>query len=230
MKFGYWGIQGLGQPSRYIIAAGKLNVTEKEYTSQEEWFEKDKPEIAKKGFFPNLPYLEIKDGTLAMSQSRAILTFLGKMANYGPADDMEAVRIDVLYGVIDDLNQKFFGLMMSGDKYESTKAAKHADMLEIFKKLDGYYAKHKYSATNRDNGITWVDFFALHFFNVIRRFSGEFMKFENVNKFFENLLAELGDDFRKMFEENNAKRPFMPPGMGAWGSSGCAPNDMKAEF
>ena len=233
MKLGYWKIQGLAQPIRMIIAANKLDVELKDYESREEWFEKDKKAMATKpfSFFPNLPYLVIKDGALAMTQSRAILTFLGKQTKMVPQDDMEEVRLEVMYGNLDDLWKKMMKLVfLNKEDYEANKAKTLEEMIEFFKKFDNYYSKHKYTCTDRAGGISWVDFHALHIFNIVRRFSSKLAEFENVNKFVDNLVNELGEDFKKWFDGENANRALIPAGFSfQWAGCGVAPDLMEAE-
>ena len=73
-EFAYWGVRGLGQPMRTLMAYLNLNVNEIVYSNPDDWFQKDKPAIAKLTPFPNLPY--IKKGDEVITESWAIMTYL----------------------------------------------------------------------------------------------------------------------------------------------------------
>ena len=228
MKFGYWKIQGLGQPIRYLIAAANLTEIEQvDYTEFDQWFKEGKPEVAKKSFFPNLPYLEIKNGSVAITQSRAVLAYLGRSSKFCAANEEETLRIDVINGALDDIWQKFMRLMFDKENFDSNKQKVHDEILPMLQNVDNYFQKHKYCSGNR--AASWLDFKALHFFNILFKFSGKFAACENIEKFLQNLLGEF-DTVRKCVEENDKGRPFMPPGFGAWKYSGGPPGEMVREF
>jgi glutathione S-transferase len=72
--FGYWGIRGLGQVARLLLAYSGLAWEDHKYLEKEKWFDKDKKEL---GFaFPNLPYLI--DGDFKLTESRAINLYVIK--------------------------------------------------------------------------------------------------------------------------------------------------------
>lgn len=52
---GYWGIRGLGQISRLLLAYTGANWEDVKYVEQDQWHQKDKKDLGLD--FPNLPYL-----------------------------------------------------------------------------------------------------------------------------------------------------------------------------
>jgi glutathione S-transferase len=63
--FGYWGIRGLGQVPRLVLAYSGLNWKDVKYTERDQWFAKDRTGLGLQ--FPNLPYLI--DGDFKLSES-----------------------------------------------------------------------------------------------------------------------------------------------------------------
>ncbi|XP_049528961.1 glutathione S-transferase Mu 6 [Dermacentor silvarum] len=95
---GYWDIRGLGEPIRYLLAHAGVPYEDKRYSygkgpepSRDEWLaEKYKLDLD----FPNLPYLI--DGDVRMTQSQAILRYLGRKLGLVPKDEETLRRVDML--------------------------------------------------------------------------------------------------------------------------------------
>ena len=229
MELGYWNCQGIAQPCRYLIKLANLKVDFKNFNTPEEWTE-TKTELSKLTAFPNLPYLKIKDdghgNTKIITQSRAILMYLAEEANYVPKNDClsEKTKIHIIDGVLEDCWQKVSGVfkmcspVLTSMMHPSIKALDfdqnvknklHIELKLLFKQLDTFYSKNKFSAGNRENCLTFVDFKAFYLFNILRRFSQDLSEhFENVNKFFDNFLDFAGEDFKKYFDECNENLVF----------------------
>jgi len=95
---GYWNIRGLAQPIRYLLEYTEARYEDR-HEKREEWFK----EKENRGFdFPNLPYLI--DGDLKISQSSAILHYIGRKYDLLGADEKEQAAVDQLLGVLGDLN------------------------------------------------------------------------------------------------------------------------------
>ena len=74
-EIGYWGgIRGLLHPIILLCEYLSVKYELKAYTSQEDWFESDKPLLSMLTPFPNLPYL--KKGELVVTESQAIIAFI----------------------------------------------------------------------------------------------------------------------------------------------------------
>ena len=106
---GYWDIQGLGQPLRMLLAY--LNIEHEDIvydntTRATTWATEIKPNLGLD--FPNLPYY--KDGDLKITQSLAIIRYIGKKHGmYGKSDE-ENARIDMLLEFSRDL---VFGIALT---------------------------------------------------------------------------------------------------------------------
>ena len=108
-KLGYWDIQGLGQPLRILFAYLNLEYEDIVYdntTRETTWATDIKPNLGLD--FPNLPYY--MEGDLKITQSLAIIRYVGKKHGlYGNTDE-ESARIDMLLEFSRDL---VFGIAMT---------------------------------------------------------------------------------------------------------------------
>ena len=99
---GYWDIQGLGQPLRMILAYLDIEHEDIVYdntTLRTTWVTDIKPNLGLD--FPNVPYY--KDGDLKITQSLAIIRYIGKKHGmYGKSDE-ESAKIDMLLEFSRDL-------------------------------------------------------------------------------------------------------------------------------
>lgn len=103
---GYWGIRGIVQPIRFLLAYLGVKYTDKRYISGEEWFNKDKLNLGLT--FPNIPYYI--DNDIQLTESSAIPIYLIKKNNKiellgqnadGTYNEKE-VRVQQITGVIKD--------------------------------------------------------------------------------------------------------------------------------
>jgi glutathione S-transferase len=108
----------------------------------------------------SMPILHLADGT-ELTQQRAILRFVGKCTGMYPTDAVAACHVDAICDVIDDI---FVGIMREGAGLE--KEAKEAARLEsvttgkmaaMFKKLDGFIAKHGSGGCSVGSSLTIAD-------------------------------------------------------------------------
>lgn len=100
-KFGYWGLQGLGQPVRMLLAHQGVDHEDTVYTMEGSatWFEDHKLNMGLD--FPNLPYYV--DGDLKLTQSMAILRHLGREHGLYGQDNKEASKIDMIMDLAGDM-------------------------------------------------------------------------------------------------------------------------------
>lgn len=69
---GYWGVRGVGQVCRLLLAYTGAVWEDVRYSEREQWFEKDKKELGLA--FPNLPYLI--EGDFKLTESTAIAWYI----------------------------------------------------------------------------------------------------------------------------------------------------------
>ena len=100
-KFGYWDFQGLGQPIRMLLSYLDLEHEDFAYdnTDRETWANEIKPNLGLD--FPNLPYYI--DGDLKITQSLAIIRYIGKKHGMCGKSDEESAKIDMLMEFSRDL-------------------------------------------------------------------------------------------------------------------------------
>ena len=114
-KLGYWDIQGLGQAIRMLLTYLEIEYEDIVYdntTRETTWMKEIKPNLGLE--FPNLPYY--MEGDFKITQSLAILRYLGKKHGmYGKTDE-EYAKIDMLmeYG-LDLVRSLVLGLAFKPD-------------------------------------------------------------------------------------------------------------------
>jgi len=101
VTLGYWAIQGLAQPIRYLLELTGVKWHDKQLTTTEEWT-KDKTDL--KFDFPNLPYL-ITCGRV-ITESSAIFYYIpikAKQPQLLGGDEFDRIKVTQLLGVIGDV-------------------------------------------------------------------------------------------------------------------------------
>ncbi|CAF3326011.1 unnamed protein product [Rotaria sp. Silwood2] len=142
----YWAIRGLAEPIRLALHYTKTPFTDKLYEqgegpeySREEWLrEKQKLGLD----FPNLPYMI--DGDLKISQSKAILYYLGRKLNLLGKNLNEEARVMMLCEEAHDLRMRLNGIFYDpkGESKEERKKFVETIVLEYLQKFDNYFGKH----------------------------------------------------------------------------------------
>ena len=194
---GYWNTRGLAQPIRYLLKYSGVQFEDKRYefgegTTFEEW-----DTISQNWYpikytldldFPNLPYYI--DGDVKLSQSVAILRYLGHKYGLFATDGNSLVRQDLVEQQIQDLKTAFMRLLFNKADYEKSKPIfinetlpKHLELLSKFLGTNEWLV----------GKLTYVDFLAYETFDWLRQFSPEsFEKFDNLVQYlkrFESLPA-----------------------------------------
>jgi glutathione S-transferase len=72
VKLAYWGIRGLAQTIRVLLAYSGVEFEDYTYTESDKWFKEDKLHLDLA--FPNLPYLI--DGEYNLTESSAIQRYV----------------------------------------------------------------------------------------------------------------------------------------------------------
>ncbi|UJR36329.1 hypothetical protein I4U23_029057 [Adineta vaga] len=146
LVIGYWAIRGLVEPIRLALHYAKTPFTDKFYEqgegpeySREQWLnEKQKLGLD----FPNLPYM--LEGDLKLTQSKAILYYLGRKLNLMGKTPAEEANVMMLCEEAHD----FRGVMSrlcyspSGDSKDERKQFVGSTLSEELKKFEDYFGKH----------------------------------------------------------------------------------------
>ncbi|XP_062522402.1 glutathione S-transferase Mu 4-like [Corticium candelabrum] len=169
IKFGYWKIRGLAQPIRLLLTYTGEEFEDRRYergVDDVEWFEKDRKTLGLA--FPNLPYLV--DGDVKITQSNAILRYVGRKHDLCGKTANEQVRVDISENQVMDMRNAFVGLCYnktgaSTDKWEELKAAYISKLPATLKSFSDFIGDQKWLA---GNNLTFPDF---HFYEMLSQHS-----------------------------------------------------------
>ena len=214
MEFGYWGLKGAGEPTRWIGAYLGIQWTEYNPASREEWFGSKKAEVG--GAFPNLPYL--KDGDFVLTESSAIPVYLAHKANRTDLlgnDAKEQAIVRQIEGVLGDIRQAVMKVLFApGDKKEELKKAlgeggvvhTKAGLLSKFLGTKEFFLGH----------VTLADFAYAYLCELVCALSASFdlecslCSSENLCGLCKRVTSLQGI---KELHEKRLEVPFMPPQM-----------------
>ncbi|XP_077485543.1 glutathione S-transferase Mu 2-like [Amblyomma americanum] len=165
---GYWDIRGLAQSIRYLLAHAGVDHEDKRYgygdgpePSRDEWLaEKFKLDLD----FPNLPYLI--DGDVRMTQSQAILRYLGRKHGLAPRDEDTQRRVDVLEQQASDVFSSAALLCYDPDYGDDKRRQFLVDVAEKLHQFEAYLAKHGPFGAGKD--VTYVDFLLYETLQAVR--------------------------------------------------------------
>merc|ERR1712178_38 len=221
MELGYWGIQGLAQPARLLLNYQTTEkFTFKDYTSPDAW-QADKAILETP--FPNIPYIKTEEHGI-IPQSGAVIRFLAEKCNL-KGDFSQQIQAEVVDGVLQDLWMAFIKLMFNKDGFDKEKEATHEKLLMFVAQISKQLKKHKFIA---GDSVCWVDFKALHFLDVLSKFSSKIAEAEGISDYLKAVVDSGNDDFKAFYEAEKGRRPVFPP-FTAW-AGGKNMNDMPAEF
>jgi len=206
---GYWAIRGLVEPSRIILHYTKTPFINKTYEqgdapdySRDEWLnEKQKLGLD----FPNLPYLI--HGHLKLTQSKAILYYLGRKFNLMGTNLKEQAYVFMLCEEVQDLRLKYgaFSNGPNGDSQTERKKFLETILTEYFKKIDQYLQKSN-SKFIVGNQPTIADFQVFEYLDACLYMDDEQIlldKYSNVKQFLNTIrnLPELKDYITKIHDQ-----------------------------
>ncbi|XP_075837745.1 glutathione S-transferase Mu 6 isoform X1 [Microtus pennsylvanicus] len=156
VTLGYWDIRGLGHAIRLLLEYTETSYEEKRYAmgdapdyDRSQWLN-DKFKLGLD--FPNLPYLI--DGPYKITQSNAILRYLGRKHNLCGETEEERVRVDIVEKQVMDTRIQMGTLCYSPD-FEKRKP-------EFLKSLPGQLKLYSEFLSQRPwfagDKITFADF------------------------------------------------------------------------
>ena len=173
---GYWGVAGLAQQIRYLLAYSEVEFKDETYTDQDKWFKNDKQSLGIP--FPNLPYLI--DGDFKLTESSAIVKYVAK--KYGKEELLgktieDQARVDQFLSVISEVNSAFSGALRT-EGWQDKKAETFEKVKAKLVDLENN-AKENYAL----GYLTVVDFRLADFIYVIS------FVFPEETKEFKNLFS-----------------------------------------
>ncbi|XP_037579759.1 glutathione S-transferase Mu 2-like [Dermacentor silvarum] len=158
LVLGYWDIRGRAQAIRNLLAYVGVEYEDKRYShgrgpvpSRDEWLA-DKYKLGLD--FPNLPYLI--DGEVRISQSFAIMRYLGRKHGLMPKDEDTERRVDMIELKVMHLLRRV--AVLCYDKYYS-EDKRHkflVDEADTLRQLEAYMIK--YGPFCAGISVTYVDF------------------------------------------------------------------------
>ncbi|XP_021487346.1 glutathione S-transferase Mu 6 isoform X1 [Meriones unguiculatus] len=153
---GYWDIRGLGHAIRLLLEYTDTSYEEKRYSmgdapdyDRSQWMN-DKLKLNLN--FPNLPYLI--DGSHKITQSNAILRYLGRKHNLCGETEEERIRVDILEKQAMDSRIQM-GTLCYSPEFEKRKPEFLKGLPDQLKLYSEFLGKRPWFAGDK---ITFVDF------------------------------------------------------------------------
>jgi len=196
----YWDIRGMTSPIRMLLAHADVRYEDKRYpiteAGMDEWFKQDKPALKGTLDFPNLPYYI--DGMVQISQSKAILQYLGKKHGLYGTNDQELTRMWLITEEVGDMKQTIVKIAhppaSASNRTEVHEAMKKEYLEKLEDKLDGlsrFLGDNDWMAGNK---LTYVDFFVYDVLDWNRTLwkTKYIEKFGNLAKFMDRIESLKG--------------------------------------
>jgi len=161
---GYWEIRGLGQPIRLLLAyVGEDYEDKRYYTGPAPDYDKSEwlAEKFKLGLdFPNLPY--VLDGDVKLTQTHAIMRYLGRKYKLVGTDENENIRCDLAEQQLADLRGWLVRLSYSpGATFEEMKPVATDLMKKTLTAFSKFLGDRTWMVGDR---LTYVDFLCYEIF------------------------------------------------------------------
>uniref|UniRef100_A0A8D0DY89 Glutathione S-transferase n=1 Tax=Salvator merianae TaxID=96440 RepID=A0A8D0DY89_SALMN len=184
VTLGYWDIRGLAHAIRLLLEYTETPYEDKHYAPGEAPdFDPSQWTSVKENLgldFPNLPYLI--DGERKITQSNAILRYIGRKHNMCGENEDEIIRIDILLNQIMDLRMAFARVCYSPD-FEKLKPEYLEQLPGKLKQFSKFLGDRKWFAGNK---ITCVDFVAYDVLDQHRMFEPKcFDQLKNLKDFLD---------------------------------------------
>lgn len=185
---GYNNVRGLAQCIRNLLVYKDVQFEDKQYKlgpapayEKTEWL-KEKYCLGLK--FPNLPYYS--DGEVNMTQSIAIMRYLGKKHGLAPKGAEETALVDLLEQQANDL---MWGLIVAAmfPSGSDGRRVHEANLAHALKCWDEHLTTHKWAAGER---LTYVDFILYEGLDWNREYKPEaFANFPAVQRYLRDFEA-----------------------------------------
>lgn len=171
ITLGYWGIRGLAQPIRFLLASANVPFSEvrlgilqdgkllNENKEDEDW---DSVRSKLDMPFPNLPYLIDTSGAypVSLSQSNAILRYLARRFDFYGDSETDRIEIDILQDQAYDFRNEIvnivytmgYGYALALERFSNNSLPQYLDSFE------NYLANRDYQSYFVGNRLSLVDF------------------------------------------------------------------------
>jgi len=185
---GYWNIRGLAQQIRLLLAYTETEYEDKRYNISEAP-EYDRSEWINEKYslgldFPNLPYYI--DGDVKLTQSVAILRYLGIKNKLSGNSLEEQNRVNLLEQQIMDLNQALVRLSYDPN-FETLKPGYLKELPQSLELLSKFLGTRSYFA---GKSITYVDFLAYEYLSKLPYIAPNiFSNYANLKQFVARIEA-----------------------------------------
>merc|ERR1712241_1148406 len=190
----YWDIRGLAQPIRMLLEYSGAEYKDIRYKcgpapgfDLSEWTSV-KPNLGLD--FPNLPYLI--DGNIKITQSNAVLRYLGRKFGLDGKTEEDKVRVDMMCDNAMDFRNGFVGLSYNPN-FDDLKAGYIKDLEPKLKKFSEFLGNRKFFSADY---LTYPDFHMYEMlYSHLQLAPGELIKFPNLIGFLNRIenLPRVGD-------------------------------------
>lgn len=133
---GYWGVAGLGQALRYILAYAEADWQDQVYADRDQWFNVDKQGLGIP--LPNLPYLI--DGDYKLSETSAIIRYLPRRLEKPELLGktlQDQGRVDQILGLLSDVQMAIIGGLRE-EGWEPKRAEIYGKAQEKLNQLEAF--------------------------------------------------------------------------------------------
>jgi len=191
-KLTYFNLRGLAEPIRYMFAYLGIDYEDKRIEMGEEWNNIKSDVILYHQDYPwgNMPVL--KEDDFVLSQSHAIVRYLGLKYNLGGANAQENAKCDEYMDAVKDYLFQFFPLFREKDESKKQEI-KEKIIQEVPEK---YFPK--FCKDLEENGgefivgkkVTYADFVVFHYFSQTMTTLGEdiFDNYPAIDKYMESMF------------------------------------------
>lgn len=208
MEVGYWAdIRGRMTTVRYILAHSGTKCKETYYPLDMSpkgypfWNGVVKKEHLEQNPFANLPYLITEDGK-HITQTDAIINYLGRKLGYWPKNDDDFVKFDMIAVFASDLGATVKNIMMEQPSEKKTEFAKN-ELIAMMKPFNDFLVKNDTAFIVGDY-LTVVDFNVFKWLDLIRLYQPKIFDGNQALKvWFHNMESELAPCL-----ENERKLPM----------------------
>merc|ERR1712066_728881 len=95
--------------------------------------------------------------------------------------------------------------MFNKDGYDKEKEATHEKLMMFVGQISKQLKKHKFIA---GDSVCWVDFKALHFLDVLSKFSSKIAEAEGISDYLKAVVDSGNDDFKAFYEARKEEDQF----------------------